>query len=164
MKTSLDRRRRSRGQSLVEFSLIFPLAMLLFMGLFDFGRAVYGLNAVGNAAREGARTAIVNQNWSDIRERASQQATGLGIDTNLVACSASNEPASTSGVCVRFNGADGTIGGCPDLSPGCVAEVTTKWTFSPVTPFIGGIIGSKVITSTSKQPVENPCTGKCPIP
>ena len=157
----LPRRRRDRGQSLVEFSLIFPLAMLLFMALFDFGRAVYGLNAVGNAAREGTRTAIVNQNWSDIRERASQQATGLGIDTSLVV---SNEPASTSGTCVRFNGADGTVGGCPDLSPGCVAEVTTKWTFSPVTPIIGGLIGSKTFISTSKQPVENPCTGSCPIP
>jgi Flp pilus assembly protein TadG len=163
MITSL-RRRGDRGQSLVEFSLIFPLAMLLFMALFDFGRAVYGLNAVGNAAREGTRTAIVNQNWSDIRQRASQQATGLGIDTSLVACSVSNEPASTSGVCVRFNGADGTVGGCPDLSPGCVAEVTTKWTFSPVTPIIGGLIGSKTFISTSKQPVENPCTGSCPIP
>jgi Flp pilus assembly protein TadG len=160
----LYRRRRESGQSLVEFSLIFPLAMLLFMALFDFGRAVYGLNAVGNAAREGTRTAIVNQNWSDIRQRAADQATGLGIDTSLVACSATNEPASTSGVCVRFNGADGTIGGCTDMSPGCVAEVTAKWTFSPVTPIIGGLIGSKTFISTSKQPVENPCTGSCPIP
>ncbi len=78
MRISLHHR-RDRGQSLVEFSLIFPIAMLLFMALFDFGRAVYGLNAVGNAAREGTRTAIVNQNWSDIRQRASDQATGLGI-------------------------------------------------------------------------------------
>jgi hypothetical protein len=45
-----------------------------------------------------------------------------------------------------------------------MAEVTTKWTFSPVTPFIGAIIGSKVITSTSKQHIESPCTGRCPIP
>ncbi|HYU48912.1 MAG TPA: TadE/TadG family type IV pilus assembly protein [Candidatus Limnocylindria bacterium] len=157
-------RRRDRGQSLVEFSLIFPLAMLLFMALFDFGRAVYGLNAVSNAAREGTRTAIVNQNWSDIRQRASDQATGLGIDTSLVACSAENQPASDSGVCVRFNGADGTIGNCPTVTIGCMAEVTTKWTFSPVTPFIGAIIGSKVITSTSKQHIESPCTGRCPIP
>jgi Flp pilus assembly protein TadG len=160
----LPRPRRDRGQSLVEFSLIFPLAMLVFMALFDFGRAVYGLNAVGNSAREGVRTAIVNQNWSDIRQRASDQATGLGIDTSLVACSATNEPASTSGVCIRFNDANGTIGGCPTLQIGCQAEVTTKWTFSPVTPFIGGLIGSKVITSTSRQLVENPCTGSCPIP
>jgi Flp pilus assembly protein TadG len=159
-----QRRRRDRGQSLVEFSLIFPLAMLLFMALFDFGRAVYGLNAVGNAAREGVRTAIVNQNWSDIRQRASDQATGLGIDPSLVACSAENQPASDSGVCVRFNSANGTIDGCPVMAIGCMAEVTTKWTFSPITPVIGGIIGSKVITSTSRQLVESPCTGNCPIP
>jgi Flp pilus assembly protein TadG len=161
---SIQRRRRDSGQSLVEFSLIFPLAMLLFMALFDFGRAIYAMNAVGNAAREGVRTAVVNQNWDDIRKRASQQATALGIDTSLVACSAENQPASTSGVCTRFNGADGTIGGCPTMAIGCQAEVTTKWTFSPVTPIIGGIIGSRVITSTSRQPVENPCTGNCPIP
>jgi len=162
--TSSQRRRRDRGQSLVEFSLIFPLAMLLFMALFDFGRAVFAMSAVSNAAREGVRTAVVNQNWSDIRERASQQATSLGIDTSLVACDAENQPASASGVCVRFNGADGTIGNCATMAIGCQAEVTTKWTFSPVTPIIGGIIGSRVITSTSRQPVENPCTGSCPIP
>src|SRR5438034_8071563 len=113
-----SRRRWDRGQGLAEFALVFPITMLLFMAMFDFGRAVYGLNAVGNAAREGTRTAIVNQNWSDIRQRAADQATGLGIDTSLVACSVTNEPASTSGVCVRFNGADGTIGGCGDMSPG----------------------------------------------
>jgi Flp pilus assembly protein TadG len=138
--------------------------MLVFMGIFDFGRAVYGLNAVGNAARMGTRTAIVNQNWGDIRQRASDQATGLGIDTSLVACSGSNEPASASGVCVRFNGPDGTVGGCTTMGTGCVAEVTTKWTFSPVTPFIGGLIGSKTFISTSKEPIESLCTGGCPIP
>jgi Flp pilus assembly protein TadG len=157
-------RSASKGQSLVEFALVFPIVMLLFMGIFDFGRAVYALNAVGNAAREGTRTAIVNQNWGDIRQRASDQATSLGIDTTVVACSATNEPAPDNGICVRFNGSDGAVGGCTTMSIGCVAEVTTKWTFTPVTPFIGTVIGSKTLSSTSRQPIESLCTGSCPIP
>ena len=51
MRISLDRRRRSRGQSLVEFSLIFPLAMLLFMGLATSFYGYYILRRAGKARR-----------------------------------------------------------------------------------------------------------------
>ena len=163
-----SRRERSRGQALAEFALVFPIAMLLFMAMFDFGRAVYGLNAVGNAAREGVRTAMVNQNWADIRGRAAAQAQALGMDSSLVACSASNVPTTATGVCVRIDGPDGTVGGCVDaqgnaiIAYGCVAEVTTKWTFTAITPFVSAFVGQKAFTSTSKQPIESVCSGSCP--
>ena len=52
---------RARGQGLVEFALVFPVFILLLFGIFDLGRAVYAYNTIGDAAREGARVAIVNQ-------------------------------------------------------------------------------------------------------
>ena len=52
---------RERGQGLVEFALVFPVFILLLLGIFDLGRAVYAYNTIGDAAREGARVAIVNQ-------------------------------------------------------------------------------------------------------
>jgi len=157
-----SRRQRTGGQGLAEFALVFPITMLLFMAMFDFGRAIYGLNAVGNAAREGVRTAMVNQNWSDIRQRAADQATALGMDSSLVACDASNVPTPDTGVCVRIDGPDGTVGTCTTLAVGCVAEVTTKWTFTAITPFVSAFVGQKSFTSTSKQPIESVCAGTCP--
>ena len=54
------RRRRSRGQSLVEFSLVIPLFLTLLVGVVDMGRVVWATSALGAAAREGARYAIVH--------------------------------------------------------------------------------------------------------
>ena len=58
MKT---KRWRSRhAQSLVEMALVLPLLAFLTFGLLDFGRAYYFQVSVTNAAREGARVAILN--------------------------------------------------------------------------------------------------------
>ena len=58
MKT--DRWRGRRGQSLVEMAMVIPVLTLLTFGLVDFGRAYYFQVSVTNAAREGARVAILN--------------------------------------------------------------------------------------------------------
>jgi hypothetical protein len=52
-------RRRERGQSLVEFSLVFPIFILMFFGVVDGARLVYTNSQLGQAAREGARVAAV---------------------------------------------------------------------------------------------------------
>jgi TadE-like protein len=51
---------RSRGQALVEFALVAPLLILLLLSIIEFGRAVYYIQMLDNAAREGARYAIVH--------------------------------------------------------------------------------------------------------
>lgn len=50
----------TRGQSLVEFALIFPLVLFLLLGFFDLGRAVIYYSSLSNAVREGTRAGIVN--------------------------------------------------------------------------------------------------------
>ena len=52
--------RRSRGQALVEFAIVAPIFFLLMFGIIDFGRYVYYVQILNNAAREGARYAIVH--------------------------------------------------------------------------------------------------------
>jgi hypothetical protein len=54
------RRDSTRGQSMVEFALILPIMMFLLMGFFDLGRVVLAHDALGHAAREAARYAIVH--------------------------------------------------------------------------------------------------------
>jgi|SRR6478672_6174219 len=50
----------SRAQALVEFALVAPLFFLLIFAVIDFGRYVYYVQILNNAAREGARYAIVH--------------------------------------------------------------------------------------------------------
>jgi TadE-like protein len=52
-------RNGERGQSLVEFALVFPIFILMFFGLVDGARLVYTNSQLGQAAREGARVAAV---------------------------------------------------------------------------------------------------------
>jgi len=57
-------RDRRRAQALVEFALIAPIFFLLLFAIVEFGRAVYYIQVLNNAAREGARYAIVHGNES----------------------------------------------------------------------------------------------------
>ena len=73
------RRGRRRGQALVEFALVLPVLLVILLGTFDAGRLIFAYNSVSNAAREGGRTAIVNQTPVEVRAKAAEQATALGI-------------------------------------------------------------------------------------
>jgi len=47
---------------MVEFALMAPLLFLVLFGIVDFGRATFFANEITNAAREGARVAILASN------------------------------------------------------------------------------------------------------
>ncbi len=55
---------RRRGQALVEFALVAPIFFLLLFAIIDFGRYVYYVEILNNAAREGTRYAIVHGDLS----------------------------------------------------------------------------------------------------
>jgi Flp pilus assembly protein TadG len=57
------------GQSLVEFSLILPVFVVLLFAIVDFGRAFYTWLVVTNAAREGARVGATQQPLTAIQSR-----------------------------------------------------------------------------------------------
>ncbi len=52
-------RRDERGQALVELALVIPILLVLVLGIFDFGRAWNLHQTITDAAREGARKAVV---------------------------------------------------------------------------------------------------------
>ncbi len=49
------------GQSAVEFGLVVVLAIIMFLGMVQFGIYLYGLSIVENAARNGARIGATSQ-------------------------------------------------------------------------------------------------------
>jgi len=52
-------RRTRRGQALVEFALLLPFLLLLLLGVIEMGRAWNVKQVLTDAAREGARLAVV---------------------------------------------------------------------------------------------------------
>lgn len=52
-------RRDERGGAMVEFAIVVPLLMLFVMGIVEFGRAWNTYQVITDAAREGARRAVV---------------------------------------------------------------------------------------------------------
>jgi Flp pilus assembly protein TadG len=58
--TPLLRRLQSRrGAELIEFALVLPFLLLIFGGIVDFGLLLHRQQVVTNAAREGARLAVL---------------------------------------------------------------------------------------------------------
>jgi hypothetical protein len=131
-----------RGQALVEFALAIPIFLLLMIALFDLGRAVFAYNTLTNAAREGARLAIVNQDIPTIVERAKQQTAIVEL----------NDPSVT----VEFDqkAADGSPDSsrpCNLIAVGCLAVVSFEATYQPITPMIGNIVFGSGVTFTAKS-------------
>lgn len=155
-------RRDSRGQSLVEFALIAPIFFLLLIGLFDVGRAIYAYNTVNNAARQGARLAIVDQTVSHIEERATSEAASLGLAAGDVDVAFVEYDAPTN-ACGAF-----VADGLPDAEPGgirnCMAVVTVTYAYTAATPLIGQLMGDIDLVGESQFRLDFYCEGPlCPV-
>jgi Flp pilus assembly protein TadG len=148
--TSAASHRRTRGQGLVEFALVFPIFLLVVVALFDLGRAVFAYNTLTNAAREGARLAIVNQDSASIIARAKSQTAIVELNDPSVTISfrqpAPNADPMTNAV-------------CNPAAVGCVAVVEFQATYTPITPLIGNIVFKNGATfkATSVLTVEYSC-------
>lgn len=55
----MRRVRRQDGQALIEAAFTLPLLLLICVGIFEFGRAYQTWQILTNAAREGARMAVI---------------------------------------------------------------------------------------------------------
>lgn len=78
------KRRRERGQAMVEFALILPVLLALLCGIIDFGWLYYNQLTLTNAAREGARYAVIHYDPSTTwREDAQSRmlADMVGVDS-----------------------------------------------------------------------------------
>lgn len=144
MKYLLDS--KDRAQTLLEFALLLPLLLMFAFFILDFGRAVYYYSALYNGAREGARfgtTAIQIYEYSPTNPfdgSADQAQIAVvskkhiyGINPADVTVSSKINTESTTQA-VRF-----------------YIEVTTAYTYTPVTPFLSIILPSGINLSSSSQ-------------
>jgi len=74
------RLRSERGAELIEFALILPLLMFIILGLVDFGFMFQRFEVVTNAAREGARIAVLpGYATADVTARVQNYLTTGGV-------------------------------------------------------------------------------------
>jgi Flp pilus assembly protein TadG len=130
-----------RGQTLVEFALILPVFILLLVGIFDFGRAIYANNTISNASREAVRLAIVDQNITNIKAKAVQRAASLGLTAANVTVGF-YQPNGSPAVCVT------------PVAIACDVQVTVTYSYSAATPILSNLVGVINMSSTSREPVE----------
>lgn len=136
------RRWRFRGQGLVEFALVLPIFVFLLVALFDMGRAVFAFNTLTNAAREGARVAIVNQDVPSIVARAKDQTQIVELD----------DPSVTVAFYQRNGDGTPNLGDpCDLVAVGCVAVVEFQATYRPITPMIANLLFADGVTMQARS-------------
>lgn len=144
------RPRQGAGQSLAEFALVLPIFLVLFFAIFDLGSAVFTFNSLTNAAREGARLAIVNQDSASIIARAETQVSVAEINAPNVSIDFYQQAP---------DGTPDTSSTCSPAAVGCLAVVSFESTYRPLTPIIGNILFKNGVTfkATSILTVEYSC-------
>ena len=78
-KTRYARTTSERGQALLEVALTLPLLLLVAVGIFEFGRAYQTWQILTNAAREGARIAVLPGTDDDAVEERVQEYLEAGL-------------------------------------------------------------------------------------
>lgn len=129
--------KKQKGQGMVEFSLVFPLLLILVFGVFEFGRMMFSYSAAIAASREAARygSAIQDiggipqyEDCSGIREAAKRIGKFAGIEDSDITIQYSNEYGVYSTSCPPSQ----EIGLADKIAVTVNAELTP---FSPVGNF-----------------------------
>ena len=93
-----------RGAELVEFALTFPILLLVCMGIIDFGLLFQRYEVLTNAAREGARVAVLpGYGNADVTARVTQYLQGTSLNATTVTITPTTEiltPALPNGSCI----------------------------------------------------------------
>ncbi len=108
-----QRVRSQRGAALLEMALTLPLLLLVCVGILEFGRAYQTWQVITNAAREGARIAVLpGMDDTAVRSRVQQYMTigqlpqaasaTIAIDRNQTVSVGGTDTASASQVIVNY--------------------------------------------------------------
>jgi Flp pilus assembly protein TadG len=145
------RARIERGQALVEFSLSILIFIVMLMGIFDVGRAIFMYNGVSEAARDIARRTSVYP-YSGI---GGSNYLGSSLETQSVINTHKSlvpgmTPLSTGAPdfeCVDIAGDPSTNNTCGSGDAQDYVRVTVHGTYQPVT--LLGITGPITLSATS---------------
>ena len=119
--------RSERGAALVEFALVVPLLMMMMCAAIDFGLAVYTLNNLTAAAREGGRYAAILDGpaWAANGGATAQDSVRNRVYNYIVGMNNGLTAAQTKALITVTN---------PDVTTGIITVRITNYPYKPVTP------------------------------
>lgn len=121
---ALTRRRGDRGAAAVEFALVFPILLLVFLGIVNFGFVLAQQVSLNNGARQAARFAVVDgPTCADVIAEFKEGAQTIGMPQAQV-------PTPTVSGC----GGGGAAKPCAGSNPGDNVVVTFARTAPVVVP------------------------------
>jgi Flp pilus assembly protein TadG len=152
----LGRRRRERGQGLLEFSLITVFLTILLMGVLDLARAYYSYLALKDAAEEGAYYGSAFPQCVNSRGINNDSIAGCSDPNNLPyrvrhaaplgGLISLNDPSTQ----VTVDLPCGSTLPC-NMQSGQVLTVTVQYPYQVLTPFVGTIVNSQILTLTARS-------------
>jgi Flp pilus assembly protein TadG len=136
---SPDRRaRRLAGMAMVEFVLILPALLVILFGILEFGVLFYQWQTLSNAAREGAREAIV------FRSNCDSDAVQALIEQTII------DYASSANIAVEADDIDIT-GPCLGSGEPLRVEVSHDFGFQVLPGFISQLTPTITLVGTSEM-------------
>ena len=132
-------KQRSRGQSLVEFSLALPIIFILVLGIVEGGRLVFSLTTLDFAVEEGGRLAA-------LPSTASVSAVQTSVSNN-----AHFITVPTGNVTVSVNSGAKTY---TSRAAGDRVEVSATYTYSPIVTSVFGLNMTMTLSARSDMRVE----------
>lgn len=138
------------AQSLVEFTLIFPVLLILVFGVIDFGMGLRAYVTVSQAAREGARYASVGNPAGTFTTGGSGECNGSTTTTTVGrVCGVLDGLRLTNVSSVSVTYPNGQ-------APGEAVHVSVQYTYQYITPvkrlvnfFSGGSMGASLTISSA---------------
>jgi Flp pilus assembly protein TadG len=143
MAALMSRRRASAetGAELIEFALVLPVLLVIVGGIIDFGFLFQRYEVLTNAAREGARVAVLpGYTNADVTARVNQylQAGGVPAGATITVGAAQNIPVG-GGTCIT-------------VRPVTVTFPHQYTVLSPLLTLIGGTgLATTTLTATSSM-------------
>jgi Flp pilus assembly protein TadG len=149
------RLRQEDGAQLVEFALVLPLLLFVVLGIAEFGIIFQRYEVVTNAAREGARLAVLPGYDSVAAEDAIRARVRAYVQAARVPITAGTPPASIVAVDI----VDGTValgGGLPAVNvKRCTVTYTHRYTFLPsMAAWFGFTYTTVPLTAVSEMRTE----------
>jgi len=160
LRALLTRLRRSEsGAEFVEFALAFPLLMFIVMGILDFGMMFEQYEVISNAAREGARLAMLpNYTITACPTCGTQRSTDY-VNAALISGGTNGAPSAIAGPQdITF-----TVGGVSTTVCGVNVQVgyTHEYLFlSGIGTYFGSTFGTKRLTASATMRLEG-AVGPC---
>jgi Flp pilus assembly protein TadG len=132
-----------RGAELIEFALVFPTLLIVMLGIIDFGFLFQRYEVVTNAAREGARVAILpGYTDGDVQARVTQYLTTGGLTGTSTTTVGAPQSLSVGGQCIT-------------VRPVTVTYQHDFLFLGPVSGLMGGTsFTSKTLSATSSMRSE----------